>query len=199
MPRHIMIDIETWDTAPTAVIRAIALVGFSLDGTPQAMHLIDCRRTLDEQIQAGRTLSADTVRWWAGQPHPLDHLLEQTGQVAGGVLPREPATLDELLDDLHAVAGGADEHEETRVWSRGHFDVAILEDLFTRALRPVPWRHSHVRDARTMDEILPPTRAPLAHHPLADCLAQISHVCAALRLVAPGACATTTPNQTETT
>jgi hypothetical protein len=198
MPRHIMIDIETWDTAPTAVIRAIALVEFTLDGAVHKPLLVDARRTLDDQIATGRTITLDTVHWWARQPQPLDRLLAGDLPVADEWC-LFPDTLDELLTFLLQALPLSDNVGELRIWSRGHFDVAILEDLFTRALRPVPWRHNGVRDARTLDEILPPTRAPLAHHPIADCLAQITHVCAALRLVAPGASATATPSQMETT
>ncbi|MFA7329822.1 MAG: 3'-5' exonuclease [Candidatus Delongbacteria bacterium] len=185
MPRHYMIDIETWDTAPSAVIRAIAIVGFDLKDGHYAIDatctsIADCRRTVDQQIQAGRTVSAETVAWWATRA-PLGPMLNSSRDVAN-VEVFEPHSLtgvvENLLEDLH------DLHTDptTCIWSRGHFDIAILEDLLQTNGRPVPWRHNQVRDVRTLDEITPPIESQMPHHPLADCLAQIGQVCAALRL-----------------
>lgn len=183
MPRHYMIDIETWDTAPTAVIRAIAVVGFDLDGATKELFVIDCRHTVDEQIQAGRTTSVETAKWWAGQRIPLDAALAQTREIANTDV-YMPSNLAVLLENLWFATHNVD--ADTRVWSRGHFDIAILEHLLASSGKPIPWRHSQVRDVRTLNELVPPVKAALPHHPLSDCLAQIQQVCAALKL-APAA------------
>ncbi len=180
MPRHYMIDIETWDTAPTAVIRAIAIVGFDLDGGTRGLNLIDCRRIIDEQIQAGRTTSEETAAWWAKQPIRLDSLLMNTRSHVADTLTIQPLDLPAAAKAVQDALWTED--HDIRVWSRGHFDIAILMNLLAAHGRPIPWRYSQVRDVRTLDEITPPIKAAMPHHPLADCLAQIQQVCAALRM-----------------
>ncbi|MFA7331968.1 MAG: 3'-5' exonuclease [Candidatus Delongbacteria bacterium] len=185
MLHHFMIDIETWDTAPTAVIRAIAIVGFNLNGTLNEMTLVDCRRTVDEQIQAGRTTSAETVDWWAKQSFGLGDLLVDTRHHATdtGIYQTEIVEPRCLADVVRNVEDGLmAEDGEIRVWSRGHFDITILENLLQAQGDPVPWRYSQVRDVRTLDEIIPPDMAQWEHHPLSDCLAQIRQVCMAMRM-----------------
>lgn len=190
MPRHYMIDIETWDSAPSAVIRAIAIVGFDLkDGLytidTTCTSVTDCRRTVDQQIQAGRTVGAETVDWWATRA-PLGPMLNSSRDVAN-VEVFEPLSLtgvvENLLEDLHGLRADPC----TCIWSRGHFDIAILEHLLQAKGRPIPWRHNQVRDVRTLDAITPPVKSQMPHHPLADCLAQIEQVCTALRMAKAGA------------
>lgn len=192
MTSHFMIDIETWDTAPTAVIRAIAIVGFNLNGTLNEMTLFDCRRTVDEQIQVGRTTSADTVGWWAEQSFGLGDLLVDTRHHATdtGIYKTEIVEPRCLADVVKSVVDGLDcPDPDIRVWSRGHFDIAILENLLQAQGYPIPWRYSEVRDVRTLDEITPPDMAQWEHHPLSDCLAQIRQVCRALCMAKAGAVA----------
>jgi exodeoxyribonuclease VIII len=190
MPRHFMIDIETWDTAPTSVIRAIALVGFNLDGTAHEMHLIDSRRTVDTQIKAGRTISNDTVTWWSGRPMNLEMLLCRENEINGPIAGGTPDNLAEFMIKIDLALEAVSAHDaDIRVWSRGHFDIAILEHLLAAHGRPIPWRYNQVRDVRTLDEITPPIKSTLSHHPLADCLAQIKQVCRALGMAKAGVAA----------
>lgn len=176
MPHHYMIDIETWDTAPTAAIRAIAIAVFDLDGGVHETHFIDCRRTVDEQIAAGRTFDHDTADWWRNQAPSLQDLILQAPAVANPTTSAMPETVGEMIDHVYQSFGGI--FADTRIWSRGHFDVAILEDLIKSI--HVPWQYHQVRDVRTLDELVPPIKPQLPHHPMSDCLAQIQQVCAAL-------------------
>jgi len=179
-----MIDIETWDTAPSAVIRAIAIVGFDLkDGTytldATRSSVTDCRRTVDEQIQAGRTVSTETVAWWASQEKSLGNMLDSSREVAH-IEVFKPYRLAEVETHLRDELHGLVTDPGACIWSRGHFDIAILEHLLLAAGCPVPWSPKQVRDVRTLDEITPPIESQMPHHPLADCLAEIQQVCAAL-------------------
>lgn len=190
MSRHYMIDIETWDTAPTAVIRAIAIVGFELKDGIYAIDtactsIADCRRTVDEQIHAGRTVSTETVAWWNRQEVSLGAMLHRSPDVAH-VDVFEPHSLTEMVEHVLGELHGLPADPGACIWSRGHFDIAILEHLLQAKGRPIPWRHNQVRDVRTLDAITPPVKSQMPHHPLADCLAQMGQVCAALRLAKAG-------------
>ena len=71
--RHIMVDLETLDTAHTAVVLSIGAVAFEC----AADHLIDralnpanffyAELEIRDQQRARRTLSAQTVTWWMRQ------------------------------------------------------------------------------------------------------------------------------------
>ena len=190
MPRHYMIDIETWDTAPTAVIRAIAIVGFELKDGLYAIDtactsIADCRRTVDEQIQAGRTVGTETVAWWASQDERLGDMIGR-GKGFAGVEVFEPHSLLGIVEHVLGELHGLPADPGACIWSRGHFDIAILEHLLQAKGGPIPWRYNQVRDVRTLDEIIPPVKSQLPHHPLADCLAQMGQVCTALRLAKAG-------------
>lgn len=192
MPRHYMIDIETWDTAPSAVIRAIAIVGFDLqEGAfiidTHHSSLVDCQRTVDEQIQAGRTVGAETVAWWARQECPLKELLSHRPTMGNDIEVFESHSLTGMVEHLAGELSCLLAGPEVHIWSRGHFDIAILEHLLRSHGRPIPWSHNQVRDVRTLDEITPPIESTMPHHPLADCLAQIRQVCTALRMATAGA------------
>jgi hypothetical protein len=198
MPRHYMIDIETWDTAPTAVIRAIAIVEFDPDGwAHEEMVVMDCRHTVDEQVQAGRTTSAETAAWWAKQEVRLGALLtrrnhyDRAGVYEPGTL--TPPSLEEVVGTVAGFLWPGD--DDIRVWSRGHFDIAILEHLLASQGQGIPWRYSQVRDVRTLDELVPPVEAEFPHHPFSDCLAQIQQVCAAMALAPKTDPNTTTPQE----
>jgi hypothetical protein len=180
MPRHFMIDIETWDTAPTAVIRAIATVIFNQDGEVIWKGLIDCRRTVDAQIESGRTIDAATIHWWASRTTRLSEMLDMADGKTSNVEIHTASTLGNILDSIAYATSTI--QADTRVWSRGHFDLPILAHLLTSQGRPIPWRHNQVRDVRTLDELVPPVKAAIPHHPLADCQAQMQQVCMALAL-----------------
>ena len=61
MNHMMMIDLETLGVSRDSVILSAACVIFSEDNEyASSCHFMDIR----EQIQQGRTISADTVRWW---------------------------------------------------------------------------------------------------------------------------------------
>lgn len=61
-----MTDIETTDTAPTAVILTIGACIFDLD-TSEVMEQFYVKLDRNEGIALGLTESADTLAWWAKQ------------------------------------------------------------------------------------------------------------------------------------
>ena len=61
---HIMVDIETYDTKPTAVILSIGACVVTDPGQ-------NYYRELDPTTQTYRTVSDSTKEWWAKQPMPI--------------------------------------------------------------------------------------------------------------------------------
>src|SRR5690606_16078791 len=64
--KHLMIDIETLDTVETAVILSIAAVEFDpmCHGTKKVFY---GSASIQRQLDMGRTISADTLKWWIKQ------------------------------------------------------------------------------------------------------------------------------------
>ncbi len=172
---HYMVDIETWDTEPTAVVRAIAVVKFSTGGSILHQTLIDCRQTVDQQVQGRRTMGGATIRWWQSQ-EPLDQLLKPH---RGHLYFHCPEGMESIAKILETALGG---HEcSAPVWSRGRFDLDILKHLMESVdyQLPVNWRDT--RDVRSLDELVGKVESQLPHDPLEDCLAQVQQVVQAFR------------------
>jgi hypothetical protein len=74
--RHMMIDIETLDTRPSAVVFQVGVVVFEdalMQDAPKSPILAQRKFDLDilPQIFAGRTTDPETIRWWLTQKSPL--------------------------------------------------------------------------------------------------------------------------------
>ena len=65
-----MIDLETLDTSPGAVVLTIGAVKFNPRGTGIIDELY-IRVDVDEQIALGRTVDEGTVEWWSTQPQAV--------------------------------------------------------------------------------------------------------------------------------
>ena len=176
--RHIMLDIETWDTSPTSIVRAIAVINFSSNSSIRDEFLIDCRHTTDEQILAGRTICEDTVAWW-NQQSDLSKMLDAHRDKLRNF--HTPTSLVKLADVIGLAMHNPD--CEAAVWQRGaNFDTDIIKDLLLAADRMTPWRYSRLRDVRTLDEIVPKVESAVPHDPLEDCRAQVKQVLQVLEL-----------------
>ena len=60
LTNHLMIDCETLSLETNAVIATIGAVVFRLDGEVEILDSLYLRLTLDDQVQMGRHISADT-------------------------------------------------------------------------------------------------------------------------------------------
>lgn len=131
---HIMIDLETLDTKPTTVILSIGAVAFDPftgDERGRFYEEIDAQGQIDQ----GRTVSADTLKWWMGQDN--------------GVIKLEgERDLGHALHLLYEFFGLAECYE---TWGNGStFDVSIMEDAYRSFNMEAPWKFWAVRDMRTI-------------------------------------------------
>ena len=169
MSTEAMIDIETFDTADTAVVFQIGLVLFGDKPTRHSIWNLD----VQSQIDAGRTISADTLKFW------LDPDISSVAQTS--LRSPEPyrsalASLDEML------TGHVD--EVGSIWAKGSFDFNVLESLYKQCGRLVPWEFYQCRDLRTlMKECDVPKHGNISHNALDDCQHQVLQLLECRRVI----------------
>lgn len=167
---HIMIDIETLDTNPTAAIIEIAAVEFYPE-----RGLKDCigGRTfstdvdLDSAVKAG-TVSGATLEFWLGQP----------ARVTDKSAPSLSRALSLLMCFIRETPG------EINLWANSpSFDMVILEHAYRQIELRAPWTHRQLRDVRTIcwaaSLSVDSFRVGRQHHALDDAITQALAVTAA--------------------
>ena len=135
---HVMLDIETLDTAPTAVVLSIGAVLFDPHtGETGLTFYANLAHTLDAQQRLGRTISGSTIAWWMGQS-------EEARAVFTPKIPNEQP-LPRILERLEPMLSSR------QVWGNGSdFDNVIMGSLYRSIEHPVPWRYSDNRCFRTL-------------------------------------------------
>ena len=163
MGLHLMLDTETMDTAPTAVVLSIGLVLFNpyADDVPrQGLYWV--LDTAEQDIN-GRTRSADTLEWWA----------KQTPE-ARAVLTAEGEPVHNAVAGLTALV----EHDEVEhIWANGpDFDCVILADLVKRYGYKWPfWKNRCYRTIKNLalpKTYVKPEREGTHHNALDDAVYQ---------------------------
>ncbi len=160
MKNHIMLDLETLDVRPTASILTIGAVKFDPYGND--IESPDCDKfyvkvDLDSCDRIGLTIDDNTVAWWSQQSaEAQEEAFSEDGRIP----------IEDAMQQLYKFCWGA-----KCIWSHGAgFDVVILEHVFNRVGRAVPWKFWQVRDTRTIFDLgIDPNRPPiLKHHALED-------------------------------
>lgn len=139
-PFHIVIDLETLDISPTALILSIGIAA----GTSLTDYCIgQWNLSIPEQLRAGRTISPDTLSWWKEQP----------AEVWGAAI-AEPLSVEFAIANLYKVFDSVPSGADLHVWGNSpSFDLAILSNLFNSMHLSVPWKYSQERDLRTLGAI----------------------------------------------
>lgn len=172
-----MIDIETLDTARTAVVIQVAAVIFEYDlhGHYKELGDINIPLRVGPQIEGGRTVSASTIEWWLSEGN-----YKVFSQIINGgyLVPGDDCAL-ELKAQLHYWK--CDEF-----WFQGPtFDAIILEDLLGEGV--VPWKYYQVRDQRTVDNLardqakIKSMKSEINHDAIEDVRNQISRLMFCIR------------------
>jgi len=160
MLTDVMIDLETLDVLPTATILTIGAVKFDPFGDDVKNPTCEkfyVRVDVDSCDRIGCTVSQSTLDWWANQSQAAQNEAFD---------PANRIPIEDALQQLYKFCWGA-----KRVWSHGvGFDLIILEHLFRKVGRSIPWSFWEARDTRTIFDIgVNPHRPPvLAHHALED-------------------------------
>ena len=173
---NVMIDLETLDTQPGAVILSIGAVVFDARGSSDSFYTVVSRASCE---MWGMTVSADTLAWWNRQSPEAREVLEQAQ------LDDAPQLID-ALDVLRAFIP-----RDARIWSNGaNFDQPLLDVAYNRIGQTVPWKYYHSRCYRTIVAMCPVERSfrpatVCAHNALEDAKWQAEHligVCSVLGL-----------------
>lgn len=168
----VSIDLETLGTKPGSVITQIGLCAFNRrpqSGGEACMSSTKIAVDVQSCLDAGMAIDWSTVSWWLKQDElPRHQLADQKGTPISSALYR--------VGDWFAEH--ADPQMRTNVWGHGcGFDCTQLEIAFNLCKLPVPWDFRHVRDLRTLIDLVPAARVErptpaMAHDALADAQAQ---------------------------
>lgn len=178
---HIMIDLETMGTSPTAPIISIGAVLFDAQGIQERFYeVIDLKSTVD----AGAVMDPRTVIWW----------MEQSDE-ARSALTGEGRRIDAVLSDFYQfcavgqmreIFDSWDDKPTTPVpellgvWGNGAaFDNVILAEAYKRVERSAPWPFWKDKCYRTIKGMYPNVeikRAGTHHNALSDAETQAEHL-----------------------
>jgi hypothetical protein len=160
MNSDVMIDLETLDVLPSATILTIGAVKFDPFGddvNEATCEKLYIKVDIDSCDRIGCTVSQSTLDWWANQSKAAQEAaFDPDGRVP----------IEDAVQQLYKFCWGA-----KRVWSHGvGFDIIILENIFRKVGKAIPWQFWEARDTRTLFDIgINPNRPPvLAHHALED-------------------------------
>jgi len=168
---HLMIDIETIDVNPTAVILSIGAQGFDPFSTQFSQDTYYERFTMESQDD--RTIDDSTIKWWSEQSQSAqDEAFGEGGQ------PR--ITLEDGLTKLSKMIW-----KNNTIWANGiSFDMPIIEHALKQHEMSVPWKYWQVMDTRTIYRLVPEIgKLGNNHNALADCVNQIDLLQKALKIL----------------
>ena len=164
MAKHIMVDIETVDTATTASIVSIGAVSFDKDGQyKQFYQTVDWWGAIGKY---GRTKADSTMKWWSEQSEEARKALQGPGE------------------DLRVAMAGFSNFVQSEgaahVWGFGStFDNVILRSSFVAVDIRCPWSFRGDMCFRTLREVVPTlglldhvTRQGTHHNALDDAMYQ---------------------------
>jgi hypothetical protein len=175
---HMMVDIESLDTAPSTVICSLGAVVFD----DQRMDIITKRTwncNWQSQLAAGRTASESTLRWWLEQEENARKQLLRRGQ--------------ELTQVLFELRSFWNMNKPERIWANGmDFDIAALAHAYrqsepSRLGDAIPWGYNAARDLRLFRDIVPQdvfddvAKPAVVHDALQDAEFQSRYVMVALQ------------------
>lgn len=135
---HAMIDLETLDTCPEAVVLSVGVSLFD-PNDPAKPPIQGYYAVLDKttQIEQGRTTSPSTLDWWSKQSPESRTVLTAV---------QKPVTAV-----LKALAKKIDWSRIEGVWGNGpSFDNAMMKSLYSQWDMDLPWAFYLDRDHRTI-------------------------------------------------
>ena len=135
-----MLDSESLDLLPSAVMTSLAVVAFDLDDPDTILDEVEIFLPGQPQLDLGRTISFDTIGWWMNQP---DMMRNQIQRSVGG-------DRDLLETGLHLVSRWFRETagtSEYQVWCRRpQHDMPMLQSLLRDVGMNPFWRYDTVND-----------------------------------------------------
>lgn len=181
--QHIMLDLETLGTATSSVITAIGAVAFDPSSKQLGDRFYVVLGDWAEQQKYGRTIDADTVKWWMEQSDAAREAL---------ILPPVAATTGVALNDFREFCNMNGGHD-VKLWGNGaDFDCVLLSSLYGTYNIGRPWSFRNNRCYRTIKGMgwgpAKAQRVGVHHNALDDAITQAVHLQEMLQ------CVKTTPS-----
>lgn len=146
----IMVDIESLGKKPNAVVTQLAFIAAPSEDLADIISYDSFYLPLQPQIDAGRTIDADTIIWWlteAGQSARAKFVENSGGD--SDVLVAFVRSFIRKVDTViqQALTSGG----VVEIVAKGpQFDVVIIENLIQQVGELEPWKYSWVSDLRTL-------------------------------------------------
>lgn len=143
---HFMWDIETLGTGADSVVTSIGIVKFNIENG-KILGKYATEFDVQEQLEAGRTVTASTLAFWMKQPRDAQsQVLDAMGDT-GMLLMSMDGALRSLTGWIHDNSTG----KKLSIWGNGpSFDNAIMKDLYSMSNIKYPFKYNDDRCMRTM-------------------------------------------------
>lgn len=154
----IMIDLETLGTKPNSAILSIGAVAFDDNKIHDEFY---CNVDLNDSINFGKCIDADTVYWWLKQDSTAGSILEKNKIKVG--------------DSLEKLSDFIIHHSPREIWANSpSFDLVMLKNSYDEYGVDTPWNFWIERDFRTFLSLTGAERVypTIAHNALEDAKAQ---------------------------
>lgn len=136
---HLMLDFETLGNTPDAAVVSLGACLFDKAGiNERKLWHFD----IQEQFNARRQPSADTIRWWLDQSAKAKNVFDKCKT--------EGTSMRIIGPEIVAMCKGKD----VRAWGNGAtFDVTIAEHILLQLRLEIPWKFWNIRCYRTLKNI----------------------------------------------
>lgn len=142
---HIMLDIESLDLAPSAIICSLGCVTFSLNDTPGTIRE-SAHWKLNWSNQMGtRSISHSTLTWWLDKKRN-----DVRDEILGGSILLEDM-LTRLTRYIHYYFTNPE--SQIHIWSQGKTDIDCLKHAAEHCHLPDPFGSIHYRNFRDSREL----------------------------------------------
>lgn len=134
----LMIDFETLGKTPDTAVISVGACFFN-EETGEIGPTFYMAFDVDEQLKKGRSLDADTLKWWMNQSGAAKKVFNEKAKSA-----------KEVLETFSAWVLSNNTISKILPWGNGAtFDISIFEDLFRMYDIKCPWLYYNVMDMRT--------------------------------------------------
>lgn len=167
--KHGMLDLETMDTTETAHILSIGFVIWTPDNivynkdVDEINYQAKFHAVVPNEYNKGRSISADTVKWWMQQS-------EQARCVFNAVYDSFNGNMQPLFNIVNMI------ESVDHIWANDpDFDCVILKNWLAQHCPHVRWpfwKHRSIRTLKAMYDIPEIPMKGTAHNALDDCLYQ---------------------------
>lgn len=169
----IMIDLETLSTDPDCVVISLGAIMFN-PFTGELGPTFYANLEIQDQLNAGRKIMADTMKWWFNQSDGAKKVFSETASPPAFALMKFYEWLQQIPK------------RERKVWGNGStFDISIMEDMFKTYGMERPWTYNSVMDLRTFKRFVAKgvdvQKIGVAHNALDDAISQAKYVIDILR------------------